>query len=176
MGYSASDFACGFWSKAQDSCVHAVFGVVVWRPPKQVQRPRSLMFIRDAAKAMNEFWGTLHELGVWIYGDAAASLVAKGQLFCNLYQKLAILAFEKERLLYNMIPKAHLFHHVVTVMCMQHSRCGYVWNTLVDSTPLDEDFVGHTARISRRVASKTVQLRTLQGWKCAVLVALKDRC
>lgn len=137
---------------------------------------RSLMFIRDAAKAMNEFWGTLHELGVWIYGDAAASLVAKGQLFCNLYQKLAILAFEKERLLYNMIPKAHLFHHVVTVMCMQHSRCGYVWNPLVDSTPLDEDFVGHTARISRRVASKTVQLRTLQGWKCAVLVALKDRC
>ena len=174
MGYSASDFACGSWSKAQDSVVLMRF--LVWLcdvHQNKFNGSRSLMIIRDAAKAMNEFWGKLHESGVWILGDAAASLVAKGQLFCTLYQKLAILAFEEQRLLYNMVPKVHLFHHVVTVMRLQHAQCGYLWNPLVDSTPLDEDFVGHTARMSRRVASKTVQLRTLQRWKCAALVALK---
>ena len=173
LGYSVKDYVSGSWSKGQDSIVLLRF--VVWLcgnyPANDIEQHD---LIKVAAEVFCRFWDLLHASGVWIYGQDAMDCMVKGQAFCTAYQRLAVWAFDSERFLFNMVPKCHCFHHVVVVMRMQLLAHGVVWNPLNDSTPQDEDFVGHTARVTRRVSGRATALRTLQRWKLGVLPALQS--
>ena len=87
-----------------------------------------------------------------------------GHSFLNSFQRLAALAYARHLCLYKFMPKIHYLNHVFLTIKDQWEATGTAINPLSEATFMSEDFVGRTARISRRVSPRLVALKTLQRY------------
>jgi hypothetical protein len=140
--------------------------------PTCLQEHRALLEIMLLAVAgANKCFAVWYEQGLWLSRADAKTSLEQGLLFLRGYSFLAKAFFDKKMTRFPFIPKVHMFHHLL--LCIEWQidlGLDKILNPLVFSTECDEDFIGEIARMSRRVSSRTVHIRTLQRY----LVACKQ--
>ena len=110
----------------------------------------------QTAKAGVEFMGDMYNHGAWLSRPCAMKMHESGDKFLTGY---AILA---QRFL-NMIPKTHMMKHVVVdAMLALMAGDEYILNPLTMGCEVNEDLIGKTCRLSRRLDTRTMQLRLLE--------------
>ena len=118
-----------------------------------------------AVCSMNAFFSFLYESPLFL--DRTESLFAAKKVldFLRIYQELAVRQWQKSLPhLFPLYPKLHVFHHIGLQLLHDSSACGFACNPISVATQVDEDLIGRTARVSRRVSIRTVMDRTLQRY------------
>ena len=164
-------YATGGWNKGQDSVILAKF--IPWAirealPVDANERPWK--YIVQACEALGDFMRTLYAEAVFMDKTAANHAAGRGFHFLLCYSKLVEWSMEQNRLLYNLTPKLHYYHHVVMELftMSQNAALERVFNPLCNSTAQCEDFIGHISRLSRRVSAKQPHTRTLRRYQAAL--------
>ena len=164
-------YASGGWNKGQDSVVLAKF--IPWAvrevlPVNASERPWK--YIVQGCEALGEFMRTLYAQAVFMEKSAANHAATLGFQFLLCYSKLVEWAMGEGRLLYNLTPKLHYYHHVVMELLTMSENPGMqrVFNPLCNSTAQCEDFIGHISRLSRRVSAKQPHTRLLRRYQAAL--------
>ena len=132
------------------------------------QRP--FKYVYAGATAIHSFMRLLFEEGAFLPNSVAIEAAMKAQRFLLCYGKLAEFAVQNNRLLFNLVPKLHYLHHVSNDLFKGalHRRLAHVANPLTNSTSQCEDFIGHIARLSRRVSPRQVHARVIRRYLAAV--------
>ena len=90
---------------------------------------------------------------------------ARGFAFLRAYGELAEDLFQLQKpWLFPLYPKAHIFHHTIIRLRHEASEKGLSVNPMVYSCQMDEDVVGKTSRLSRRVSIRCTMQRTLERY------------
>ena len=69
-------------------------------------------------------------------------------------------------------PKIHYLNHIFLRIYNEWTVAGTAVNPIAEATFMSEDFVGHTARISRRVDPRAIARKVLQRYLCWIQTAL----
>lgn len=91
------------------------------------------------------------------------------RLYCHImvvvrgYKKLAASFVQRGVSGFRLKPKLHCMHHLAhDLKCALQSGSSHVLNWLCFACEMNEDHIGHTARLSRKLATKTLSLRLMQ--------------
>ena len=128
-------------------------------------RKKRLQTCKRACIAMNLFFSTLYRADAFL-SQIEANLVADcGFFFLRTYAAMARdLYSEGQQAVFPLYPKCHAFHEIVWEAWTDARRTGFSMNPLVYSCQIDEDMVGKTSRVSRRVSARKVIQRTLERY------------
>ena len=168
LGYSSTrDYPKGRWSKSMDTAVLTKFVVVLlsqhaWETT--VSHCNLLKEILESAYSIGRVIRTC--LGGTFFLTAAESLevVSQGHRFLKGYAALARQAYDRQLCLFKFMPVTHLLNEMILTARDQYLLCGTAVNPAAESTFMSEDFVGNTARLSRRVSPMAVAQKTLQRY------------
>lgn len=69
-------------------------------------------------------------------------------------------------------PKIHYLNHIYLRIFDEWTAAGTAVNPMAEATFMSEDFVGHAARISRRVDPRAIAVKVLQRYLCWIQSAL----
>lgn len=114
----------------------------------------------------------LHEEGCWIPRHRVTPLYRAGNHFLQAYQFMAYKTLSRGQTHFSMIPKLHMFHHLMEEMEFQSVRAGWAWNCLIDACYQEEDFVGRTSYLTRCVSIRCQVVRTLYRYLAQLNVCL----
>ena len=120
------------------------------------------------AKFANDCLRALYSNGLWMQADTARSIASDGFGFLRLFNKLAAHALACNLPRYQVIPKSHMWAHVVHSLRAEAGCSQLVLNPLSFSCQQDEDFVGRICALARVCHPATLHFRTLQKYKVAV--------
>ena len=123
---------------------------------------RLFLTVAEAAKAIHRFLSGLYRHNVWIPDWEARRLASQGRRFLQLYGEAVRLSFQAGRALFSLVPNLHRLDHIVHDLEEESQTLPLCLSPLIFSTQMDEDFVGRSARISRRVSARKCILRTIQ--------------
>ena len=115
--------------------------------------------------------GIMHSHGLFLPRCCAKTQLDSGLAFLRGYAWLANYCIDRKVSGFRLRPKLHYFHHLLREQ-EQQLEAGSMFQ-LSAATFLceqNEDFIGRLARVSRRVAAKTVGLRSTQRY------LVKTRC
>lgn len=104
-----------------------------------------------AARAINYSQSALHHAGFWIESSGAHRIASSGMTFIQAYAKLAKLCAEQRLLLFPILPKIHFLWHIYHQLRWESTFASWTVSPLATSVPMDEDFIGRYARLTRRV-------------------------
>ena len=164
-----NSYACGSWNKGQDSVVLMQF--LPWLLDQLSAKDRPYKYISEGAKAIGKCLHTLYEEEAFMPLSAAREAAESGFRFLLCYAKLVEYSMQHARLLYNLTPKIHYFHHMVWCLrAAARDKQGLqrVYNPVCNSTSQCEDFIGNIARLSRRVSPKLPHSRVLRRYQAAL--------
>lgn len=176
LGYEGDVYPAGHWSKGSDTMV--ILSFLEWfLQGSHLEGPEKLAFQRSVendemfsrvllgVKALHFFHRSLNESGeIFIESSHAKPIASAGYCYLRSYADLSVLALKRGMSLYCIIPKLHYFHHLVHSMWIQANNLPIALNPLVDSTPMNEDFIGHVCRMSRKVSPQCVESSTLERY------------
>ena len=115
----------------------------------------------------------LYNGDVWLPRVVARECVQCGEHFAHAYRYLAAVSFRMGQLRYPMHPKLHSLEEVIFGMQGQMEN-EWVYNPIVESCSLDEDFIGHCASITRHVSPRLMSLRTFQRSLTQIMLAWRS--
>ena len=178
---STADYPDGGWSKIRDTVIVVQFAEWLCTTHMNSERCGDYWpLVAEASllcRTISKFSSMVYEEDLFIYNPAAMNIINVGYTILKAYSNCAYIAKSKWLCLYQVQPKLHYFHHIVDDMCTMLKRAGCCMNPLATATPQNEDVVGRTSRLSRRVASKKTELRCLKGYLAAAHEALaNDDC
>ena len=117
----------------------------------------------DCALAICVFFSVIHKGGVWLPRQQAEKAMDACNLFCSGYRFLAGEFYKLQQQRYHLEPSLHQFKHVaVRILVQLQAGANWILSPGAFLCDASEDFVGQTARTSRRVAARTCGQRTLQ--------------
>ena len=165
---SPMTFSCGSWSKAQDSVILMEF--VAWLVGDLgLEQERPFTFIHAGGRCIHDFMRELYSGGAFISCETAVRASCFVYGFLANYSKLVEFSMEHHYLLFNLVPKLHYLHHVALELeAKGTSKLDGVLNPVCNCTPMCEDFIGHVARLSRRVNAVQVHSRVLRRYLAAL--------
>ena len=120
--------------------------------------------------ALNRFMHLLYNGDVWLPNEVAAECVRCGQYFRKAYGFLAAVSKERCELRFPLAPKLHSLEEIVFDLQVQLGN-EWVYNCIVESCRLDEDFIGHCAFITRHVSPRRMALRTFERYFTQIMLA-----
>ncbi len=123
----------------------------------------------SAARALNSLMRLLYHSDVWIQKPFALQCVEWGWHFVKAYRYLAFLSREKRERRFPLIPKMHAVEEIVKELEKQSAISQWVYNPLVESCSVDEDFIGRCAFISRSVSPRATCIRSIERYLVQVL-------
>ena len=121
--------------------------------------------ILETISSMNKFLSGLYHADVWLSPEECASAIATGRAFLDGFRFCADHAFlvlNSTRWKYQ--PKYHLFGEIVFKLEQSHRAKCPCLNPIIESTQVDEDFVGRIARFSTSVSIRKISERTLKKY------------
>lgn len=124
--------------------VSGLLGLLGWKSTQ-------LVFKDLAARAVNFVMSELYKSGFWIPAADGARIGAAGMTFLQAYSKLARLSHAAGQLYFPLFPKIHFTWHVFYQLQWESAHASWCISPLATAVPLDEDFIGHFARLTRRV-------------------------
>ena len=118
-------------------------------------------------RVLNELFSTLYKADAFLDAQQCSYVSRRGLEFLRLYQMLATQLFQRGRpWVFPLYPKLHGFHEMMLTIKMEgeapETRTSF--NPLVWGCQIDEDQIGRTARLSRRVAARLQMKRTLDRY------------
>ena len=87
-----------------------------------------------------------------------------GLMFIKTFGKLASMALRQKLPRFQLVPKVHIWAHVVHDLLEAAKKPHMVLNPLAYSCQCDEDFVGKICTLSRATHARTMHCRTLQKY------------
>lgn len=134
-----------------------------------------LQLIYDGCSSIGEFLRSLFGSGFFLPQPDAYKAICAGHSFLLTYMKLAKTSLASNRSLFKLKPKAHAMAHIVFEMLVQYKRHPEsVCNPVSFSTFMCEDFVGHVARLSRRVSPRVQGTKVIYRYLTALKQALSQ--
>lgn len=162
MSYGDKTGAMGAWSKGA-----LTTNFVKWLPALIAALPDDeqgyLKECADAAQHMNALFGSLFTAAAFLDANEGSYIANLGFAFLCVYNKMAHVCYNAGRpYLFPMYPKLHHLHHTWIKILQDITSAGYAINPLVTACQQDEDAIGRTSRISRRVSIRLTMTRTLE--------------
>ncbi|CAE7509436.1 unnamed protein product, partial [Symbiodinium necroappetens] len=163
-------YASGSWSKGSDSVVFMKF--LLWLvenlPVPHTEKPWK--YLRQGAASIGVCMRTLYEESIFMEKSTALQCAEDGYMFLCCYSHLVNHSVHHKRLLFNLVPKLHYWHHVVAELrnSALDDKTSLVFNPTTNCTSMCEDYIGQIARLSRRVSARTVHSRVLRRYQAAV--------
>ena len=121
--------------------------------------------IRDLLKHANEFLSRMFHADLILTPHERSEIIRAGRGFLSMFTKCARHAFLKLQLpRFKYQPKYHFLAEVVYGLEVHEKSGVSSFNPILDSTQMDEDFIGRIAKFSREVSSRAVHKRVLQKY------------
>ena len=183
ISYNDARGASGNWSKGSLTR-NLMRWLVALLNDLRPNRGHLLLVAKRAAMDLNVLLSFLYNAALFLDRDECNFVYKKGMCFLQTYTDLATKLFNLGRPhLFPLFPKGHAVHHIWYTIYLDSIEYGFSMNPLSASCQQDEDTVGRTSRLSRRVSVKLTMRRTLERhlltcykvWKDAKLIMWK-RC
>lgn len=120
-----------------------------------------------ATRLMNELFQCLYKADAFLSREQCDYVSSRGLEFLRIYNGLAVKMFaDGKPWLFPLYPKLHVFHEMNLQIKFDGETplTGTSFNPLVWGCQVDEDQIGRTARLSRRVSVRTQMQRTLERY------------
>ena len=131
-----------------------------------------IMQCRCATYRLNSMFSMLYKAGAFLSEEECQFVSEQGLRFLESYSLLAHALFMQGRQqCFPLYPKLHTFHHIVLEVRASGIRAKIALNPLIYSCQMDEDCIGRTARLSRRVSIRQVSARSLDRFLVASYTA-----
>ncbi|CAE7662955.1 unnamed protein product [Symbiodinium sp. CCMP2592] len=176
LGYSSTrEYPEGKWSKNMDTAVFTKF--VIWL----VERPEFaaklaaddiLKMILATAKAIGVVISTALRAEYYMASADCQEVIRNGHAVLTGYGQLVVTCYSGRLCLFKLRPKVHYLNHIFLRVWEEWRAAGFAVNPLAEATFMSEDFVGRTARLSRRVSTRAVAIKTLQRYLLFMQTAL----
>ena len=152
------------WSKHDDTRIYHKF-LEDWLTQREAEVLRDPVLSRVlwAVRAINRVFAVLYQGGLWLTQDEAQEAVKLGRHWLRLYAEVAAISLKAGKLRFPIVVKHHMLDHHFRDL-LAGSQHVWTWNCLADSVQMDEDFIGHTARLSRRVSPVSTAFRVIQRY------------
>lgn len=118
-----------------------------------------------ATTLINEAISSLYHQDLWIENAVARDIGSKGMSFMIAYMELARMAYDLGKAHFIFMPKAHVCNHVWDELAT--ATTPYILNPLAHGVQVDEDMVGRSSRIARRVSPLQAIKRVLERFLLA---------
>ena len=118
----------------------------------------------NGTRALNTFMKYLYASRMFVEGRSKDIILASGTHLLQASARLAVLSTERREHRFPITPKHHMLYHIVSTFRWQVDLCGAGLSPVCESCAIDEDFVGHLARISRCASPRLACLRTVQRY------------
>ena len=128
-----------------------------------------------AAKALNTAMSELYHGDVWLTAAEARRIGRLGLYFLRAYKKLAFIFYQHGYLRFPTFPKGRMLFHTFHGLFISSKSLEYVLNPVIESTPMDEDFLGKVSRASRRVGTRQISKAALQRYLVQCQVVWSNR-
>ncbi|CAE7446166.1 unnamed protein product [Symbiodinium sp. CCMP2592] len=176
LGYNSTrEFPEGKWSKNSDTAVVMQFLVFFLQQEEFAARVRSdpiLNEILEAALAMGRVIRKCFRADFFMASDDCVEIIQNGHAFLCGYSNLCGMCYRNELCLFKNRPKLHYLNHIFLRIYNEWTLAGTATNPVAEATFMSEDFVGHTARISRRVDPRSIAIKVLQRYLCWIQTVL----
>ena len=121
-------------------------------------------------RSINAAFRKLYELGVWLFKTDAREIGELGLTALRGYEKLAMVSLSMNENRFPLFPKFHLLLHQFYWLVWRSEEVEWVESPLTDCCQMDEGFIGHVSRYSRRVSpnstvDRTVDLYLVSLWR-----------
>ena len=113
---------------------------------------------------MNSVWHRLFLETLWIPKDRARCIAEDAFFYMELFMQMAEQAVQEQKCLFLMNSKAHALCHIFKSVVGQCDLSDFALNPLLYGVQMDEDAVGRSCRITRRVSPQAAVDRTLQRY------------
>ena len=127
----------------------------------------------SASRALNYWVAQLFKAELFIPPEMAKKTNAAGIHFLAAYSRLARLSMEQHELRFTLLPKVHMYWHVIFNMVDQASFCGEVENPMAQSCSVDEDFIGRFCALTRAVSPRKRLQRAIERYLTHVALLWK---
>ena len=156
--------------------VYYTFSVLAYCKYSLIDPSSGLVDFSEASgtKHLNKFMRGIYGGDVFLPCSTAITLVDSLDHFLKAYAYLACKAFDMGVPAFPMFPKLHAVHEISFEMRRQCQAAPYVFNVAAMACPVDEDFVGRCAAISRKVSPRLIAKRFLERY-CAHIQILWAR-
>ena len=176
LGYNGTrEYPEGRWSKNMDTATIMKFLVYFLERPESQEKLQADDILHDilvAAKDMGHVITTSLKAEYFMSGEHTRIVVEYGHRFLMGYGGLVRKCYDRSLCLFKLKPKVHYLNHIFLRSYQELKAAGFATNILAESTFMSEDFVGRTARLSRRVSSRAVAVKTLQRYLLFMKTAL----
>ena len=117
---------------------------------------------RAATFHLNGLFRCFYRAPAFLSANECSWVAEQGLQFLRTYSSMALQQYQSNRqYLFPLYPKLHIFHHLVLEVKCNGEQVGLSANPLMTSCQMDEDLVGRTSRLSRRVSIRQVAQRSL---------------
>lgn len=171
MSYNDSGGAMGNWHKG--ALTANFFQWIVEFLGEVPQDPSGfLVRCRQSTYRMNAMFGVLYRSGAFLTQDECSYIAQQGLEFLSCYAGMALEQYRiNKQWMFPLYPKLHTFHHIMLETKWNGLRVGTSCNPMIFSCQMDEDTVGRTSRLSRRVNIRRVAARSLDRYLVAAKAA-----
>ena len=176
LGYSGSrEYPEGKWNKGSDTAVVMKFVVHLLQKNEfrdQVAGDGILQKILESALQMGSVLRTCFMADYFLSDEQCQVIINAGHLFLMGYASLVSMCYKQSLCLFKLRPKIHYLNHIFLRVLDEWTLAGTAVNPCAEATFMSEDFVGRTARLTRRVDPRAIAQKTLQRYLCWMETAL----
>ena len=123
-----------------------------------------LTTVYEGLVAINHFMSSVYNQPLIVQPADSGKNAEYGLLFMRAFNGAALDALGLRRPRFKVMPKFHLYAHIVHSMRLASERGEESLNILAFSCQVDEDYVGKVAGQSRNVSIRKVHARTIQRY------------
>ena len=175
LGIKQHSYPAGNWFKGSDTTVICKWLQHILAPRPFSSPLHTAMF--QCISGLNKFVSCLYRAGLWIPLEDTLTVLEAGDLFLSAYTLCTKLAYTASPplFLFCVKPKLHYVHHTVETLRWQvQHQFEHAYNPMSESCQMDEDLVGTTCRLARRVPVSTGIATAVGRYLLGVQAAMLD--
>ena len=139
------------------------FFVLITKPPRYSAQA-------SGTRALNLWMSRLYKAPLFIPKSEAQEINEAGWHFLACYQRIAMLACKEQKCKFTLIPKLHMYWHLVDWMTTQAAQADWVYNVMAESCSMDEDLIGRFCFLTRCVSPRQRVQRSLERYLTQVML------
>ena len=117
-----------------------------------------------ALNLMDNIFSKLYRSQVWLSRQEARNIGEAGMEYARVYMSLTRQAYTAGRPLFLIASKIHALDHIFRDLLRQSDISEAALNPMIWGVQMDEDLIGRTCKISRRVSPRETVLRSFQRY------------
>lgn len=135
-----------------------------WLDQRDVSYSRLLQECKRAVAFIDRCMHLIYSSDIFLSSADAKEVWSTGLSFLASYQRLAVMSYNRGRNLFSFMPKAHALAELWWDLKDQseHGPNEFCLNPLIYACQIDEDYIGRTSRLARRVSAPQSVRRTIE--------------